>query len=140
MDFHNPPAGLCSRCIEVFGKLQPLRFLKTQALLKLQRTHCRQRTEMMVEARCAHPGVSGKVIDTKRLREITLHPIYRPCNMVTPASCLHNLPESQSLVTHEQAIINFTLNKRCKDRKIRIFFKQLDQPLKSIEKGGLKPR
>src|SRR5947209_2072989 len=63
--------------VEVLADHQPTRLLKSNLLLKLQRTHGSDGFKVRVEAREAHPQLAGDGLDPQWLVEVLAELFYR---------------------------------------------------------------
>jgi len=61
--------------IQALPEHQAAGFLQPQLLLELQRAHCGQRPEVMVEARNAHPELARDLLDPQLLVEVSPEPV-----------------------------------------------------------------
>jgi hypothetical protein len=67
--------------VKALPKHEAAGFLKSQSLLELQGTHGRNRLEVVMEPRYAHPKFACDVIDTKRLIKILMEALNGPGDM-----------------------------------------------------------
>jgi hypothetical protein len=67
--------------VQVFVQHQLPRFLQTQLLLVLQRTHAGEGAKVLPEGRWAHVSAIRQIIPLQRLREILLEPGHHFCDL-----------------------------------------------------------
>ena len=80
-----------------------------------------------------------KVIDTQGPCEVAFQPIDRPRYLLTLASRGRYLAQTRTLIANKQAVKDFSLDDRRKDRDILRFSQQVDQPLKGSKQRQRDP-
>ena len=98
----HPVAG--TRDVEVLAEHEAARFLEAHSLLELQGAHRRDRPEVVVEARDAHPDLPGYVLDPKRPVEVLAEPLEGPDDAVAVATKGRDMMEPAALLPPEEPV------------------------------------
>src|SRR6266480_1154585 len=104
------------------------RCLQPKLLLVLQRAHCRQRTELMVERRHAHSCGRREFLHMQRFGVVGSEPSDRSCSSVAQIASRCDGAESLSLRSSEDAVDDFTLDQVAEERYVLRSLEQLDEP------------
>jgi hypothetical protein len=118
------------RHIHPVRKHQPSRFLQPQLFLILERTHCRNRFEMVMKGRYAHRGDPREIVNPERLRIVRPQPVYGACDVPALTIGRYQVPQSRSLLANEKTIQHFALHKRGNNRDVT---RHVEQPRQSHE-------
>src|SRR5215207_2290534 len=86
--------------VEALAEHEAAGLLQPDPLLELQRAHRRDRPEMVVEARDAHPDLPGHVLDPKRSVEVLAEPLQRPADAVGVAAEGRGVAEPAALLPY----------------------------------------
>src|SRR6185369_17470144 len=86
-----------------------------------------------MKRRTAHADERSEVLDTQRLREVSLQPIDCPRNLMTLTPRRRYLAQTLTLIAHQQTVDDLPLDDRRKDRNVLLLGKQVDQALNGGE-------
>jgi hypothetical protein len=101
--------------IQVLAEHDAPGLLETELFLELQGAHRRDRLEVVVKARDAHPEIARQGVDPQRLVEVTAEPLDGFRDAVGGAAQERQVTEPVALVSHQQPVDDLPRDQRAQN-------------------------
>ena len=120
-------------CVKIFAQHETTCLLKSQPLLELLGTQCRDRFETVLQTRDTHAQFACELLDAKRFVEVLEKELHYSSNGWGVAPRNRQVAESVPLFSHQKAIDDFSRHQRqehpCFERRIH----QPDKPQEGVQ-------